>query len=222
MLNNEISFSLSCREILCVVILLGICFVWCAICFIISMRRGEKQDEKCTRKCIHMLRKDFLYMGVIASITVVLLLTLTFATDGNAVNYFSFAGMLSSIILSVIAIFMTINSENESKEAKIQLDKSIEKMENTAQKIEKDFSKSTESNEKLLAELEKQAKANSTLLTELEIQKKKFEDMLSSAMSILEESKKLNQKMDNMLPVREKTIDMLKREWGSKNGEEDL
>ena len=137
MLDNEISFSLSGREILFIVILLGICLIWCAICFIISVRRGEKQDEKCTRKCIHMLRKDFLYMGVIASIAVVLLLTLTFATDGNAVNYFSFAGMLSAIILSVVAIFMTINSENESKEAKIQLDKSVAKMEATAQNLTK-------------------------------------------------------------------------------------
>lgn len=193
MLDKEISFSLSGREILFIAILLGICLVWCAICFIISMRRGEKQDEKCTRKCIHMLRKDFLYMGVIASIAVVLLLTLTFATDGNAVNYFSFAGMLSSIILSVVAIFMTINSENESKEAKIQLDKSVAKMEATAQKLE---------------EASKEWKgSNRELLVQLENQKKTFEEILGSSQTmldecrfILEESKRLNRKVDDIIP----------------------
>lgn len=159
MLDKEISFILSSREILFVGILLGICFVWCAIFFIISIRNGEKQDEKCTRKCIHMLRKDFLYMGVIASIAVVLLLTLTFASDGNAVNYFSFAGMLSSIILSVVAIFMTINSENQSKEAKIQLDKSVEKMEDTAKKIEQASEKLNELICKILPEFEKLQKS---------------------------------------------------------------
>lgn len=193
MLDKEISFILSGREILFVGILLGICFVWCAICFIITVRRGEKQDEKCTRKCIHMLRKDFLYMGVIASITVVLLLTLTFATDGNAVNYFSFAGMLSSIILSVVAIFMTINSENESKEAKIQLDKSVAKMEATAQKLE---------------EASKEWKgSNRELLVQFENQKKTFEEILQSSQTmldecriILEESKQLNKKVDDIIP----------------------
>lgn len=186
MLDKEISFSLSGREILFIAILLGICLIWCAICFIISVRRGEKQDEKCTRKCIHMLRKDFLYMGVIASIAVVLLLTLTFASDGNAVNYFSFAGMLSSIILSVVAIFMTINSENESKEAKIQLDKSVAKMEATVQKIEEASGEWKESNRELMLKFENQ--------------KKTFEDILERAQDILEESKQLNRQVGDMLP----------------------
>lgn len=202
MLDNEISFTLSGREILFVVILLGICLVWCAICFIISIRSGEKQDEKCTRKCIHMLRKDFLYMGVIASITVVLLLTLTFATDGNAVNYFSFAGMLSSIILSVVAIFMTINSENESKEAKIQLDKSVAKMEDTAQKLEEAAKEWKES--------------NGSLLNKFDEQKDVFEDILSSSQSILEQSKGINRKVDDM--IAENNMDFS----GNKDGWSDV
>lgn len=202
MLDNEISFTLSGREILFVVILLGICLVWCAICFIISIRSGEKQDEKCTRKCIHMLRKDFLYMGVIASITVVLLLTLTFATDGNAVNYFSFAGMLSSIILSVVAIFMTINSENESKEAKIQLDKSVAKMEDTAQKLEEAAKEWKES--------------NGSLLNKFDEQKDVFENILSSSQSILEQSKEINRKVDDM--IAENNMDFS----GNKDGWSDV
>lgn len=193
MLDNEISFTLSGREILFVVILLGICLVWCAICFIISIRSGEKQDEKCTRKCIHMLRKDFLYMGVIASITVVLLLTLTFATDGNAVNYFSFAGMLSSIILSVVAIFMTINSENESKEAKIQLDKSVAKMEATAQKLEEASKEWKGSNRELLVQFENQKKTFEEIL-------RSSQTMLDECRIILEESKQLNKKVDDIIP----------------------
>ncbi len=193
MLDKEISFILSGREILFVGILLGICFVWCAICFIITVRRGEKQDEKCTRKCIHMLRKDFLYMGVIASITVVLLLTLTFATDGNAVNYFSFAGMLSSIILSVVAIFMTINSENESKEAKIQLDKSVAKMEATAQKLEEASKEWKGSNRELLVQFENQKKTFEEIL-------RSSQTMLDECRIILEESKQLNKKVDDIIP----------------------
>ena len=68
---------------------------------------------------------------------IVVLLTLTFVNNENAVNYFSFAGTLSSIILSVVAIFMTINSENESKDAKTQLDRSIVKMEESTSAVKK-------------------------------------------------------------------------------------
>ena len=203
MLDKEISFILGGREILFIVILLGICLVWCAICFITSMRRGEKQDEKCTRKCIHMLRKDFLYMGVIASIAVVLLLTLTFSNDGNAVNYFSFAGMLSSIILSVVAIFMTINSENESKETKIQLDKSVSKLESTAQKIEEASAVWKKSNQSLLEEFDKQ--------------KKIFEEILSSSQSILEQSKEINRKVDDMISVNDMEMAESGNAWSGKS-----
>lgn len=86
---------------------------------------------------MYLLKKDFIYMSIIAGIVIVILLTLTFAKDENAINYFSFAGTLSSIILSVVAIFMTINSENESKDAKTQLDRSIAKMEESTQAVEK-------------------------------------------------------------------------------------
>ena len=83
------------------------------------------------------MKKDFIYISVIAGMVIVVLLTLTFANNENAVNYFSFAGTLSSIILSVVAIFMTINSENESKDAKTQLDRSIVKMEESTNAVKK-------------------------------------------------------------------------------------
>ena len=83
------------------------------------------------------MKKDFIYISVIAGMVIVVLLTLTFVNNENAVNYFSFAGTLSSIILSVVAIFMTINSENESKDAKTQLDRSIVKMEESTSAVKK-------------------------------------------------------------------------------------
>ena len=74
-------------------------------------------------------------MSVIAGIIIVVLLALTFTNDKEAVNYFSFAGTLSSIILSVVAIFMTINSENESKDAKRQMDMSVQQLKDTAASV---------------------------------------------------------------------------------------
>lgn len=99
--------------------------------------RGLKPElsANCSQKCRYLLKKDFIYMSVIAGIIIVVLLALTFTNDKEAVNYFSFAGTLSSIILSVVAIFMTINSENESKDAKSQMDISIHRLEKTGNDI---------------------------------------------------------------------------------------
>ena len=114
-------------------------FAVCALLFVVfclcTKKLQKHLDDDCDRKCVYLLKKDFIYISVIAGMVIVVLLTLTLANNENAVNYFSFAGTLSSIILSVVAIFMTINSENESKDAKIQLDISVSKLENTSKEI---------------------------------------------------------------------------------------
>lgn len=116
-------------------------FAVCALLFVVfclcTKKLQKHLDNDCDRKCVYLLKKDFIYISVIAGMVIVVLLTLTFANNENAVDYFSFAGTLSSIILSVVAIFMTINSENESKDAKTQLDRSIAKMEESTQAVEK-------------------------------------------------------------------------------------
>lgn len=116
-------------------------FAVCALLFVVfclcTKKLQKHLDNDCDRKCVYLLKKDFIYISVIAGMVIVVLLTLTFVNNENAVNYFSFAGTLSSIILSVVAIFMTINSENESKDAKTQLDRSIVKMEESTSAVKK-------------------------------------------------------------------------------------
>ena len=137
---QEITFNIDVSTILLVlvpwIVSGGTLFVWN------RMHKGKISDREadlndCNNRCILLLKKDFIYFGIIAGIVIVVLLTLTFANNRDAVNYFSFAGTLSSIILSVVAIFMTINSENESKDAKSQLDRSIIQMEKVVEDIKR-------------------------------------------------------------------------------------
>lgn len=119
------------------IVLLAVFVLLCWVFCLCTKKLQKHLDNDCDRRCVYLLKKDFIYMSIIAGIVIVILLTLTFAKNENAINYFSFAGTLSSIILSVVAIFMTINSENESKDAKTQLDRSIAKMEESTQAVEK-------------------------------------------------------------------------------------
>ena len=131
------NFSVCARIALTGIVLLAVFALLCWVFFLCTKNLQKHLDNDCDRKCVYLLKKDFIYMSIIAGIVIVILLTLTFAKDENAINYFPFAGTLSSIILSVVAIFMTINSENESKDAKTQLDRSIAKMEESTQAVEK-------------------------------------------------------------------------------------
>lgn len=136
---QEITFNIDVRTILFVlvswIVFGGILFVWNRIHNGKKPYNRESDNDDCNNQCILLLKKDFVYFGIIAGIVIVVLLTLTFTNNDDAVNYFSFAGTLSSIILSVVAIFMTINSENASKDAKSQLDRSISQMERTVADI---------------------------------------------------------------------------------------
>lgn len=87
-----------------------------------------KDKKSCEIPCKSMLVKDLVYMAAIFMILTVVILSLALYKDGMAIAYFSFASTLSSVILSVIAIIMTINSEQRSEAAKGQLEQAAQAM----------------------------------------------------------------------------------------------
>lgn len=111
-----------------VLILLCICLIG-----YIGIHRGREIicKDKCSRddeQCKTVMAKDFVYMAAIFSIVVVIAVSFAMYHDDTAVAYFAFAGTVTSIILSVIAIIMTIDSERKSDVAKAQLDGALKTM----------------------------------------------------------------------------------------------
>lgn len=66
------------------------------------------------KECEKLLKKDIVYCFIIFFLFVVGLLTWKLGDNKTVFDQISFAGTVSSIILSVIAIFMTIASENKN------------------------------------------------------------------------------------------------------------
>lgn len=124
---------------------IAICVLVVAVMFAVFFFSGkcistcnscEKNSSK-TKTCNVLLKHDFLFAIIFAITGIVFLLSFYFFDSSTAINYFSFAATLSSIILSVVAIFMTISSENKNIALQAQLDSSVNSLESIQTIIEK-------------------------------------------------------------------------------------
>lgn len=94
------------------------------------------KTNKETVGCEKLTQKDFVYLAVITAILSVFLLSLSFYNDSDAVNLFSFASTLSSMILSVIAIILTIISETRNASTKDKLEISATQIQSATSLLE--------------------------------------------------------------------------------------
>lgn len=104
------------------------------IVLIVQIRKITNQHSA-NNESIRLVKRDFWYMVIIFSMVLIFILTISFATDGNAFQYFSFTSTLTSIVLSVIAIIMTIVSEQKSDNVKTAIDESVKELQNASKEI---------------------------------------------------------------------------------------
>lgn len=203
---QDITLNIDVRAILFVliswIVFGGILLVW--NCCTKDRRTINKDVDNCNGKCILLIKKDFIYFGIIAGMVIVVLLTLTFANNTNAVNYFSFAGTLSSIILSVVAIFMTINSENESKDAKRQMDMSVQQLKDTAASVEKLWKNTVDDFQK---KMDEQAQKMDEQAQKMDEQAQNMEKIFQQSQETYDLYQSLNEKMDEQAQNMKKVID---------------
>ena len=103
-----------------------------------SRNRGCGKDvDTCSKeKCIALHKKDRTYLIIIFGIIMMFILVDLFVGDKDALNYFSFASTIASIILSVLAIMMTIFSDAKNENTKALINKSVQSLESTAKDIQ--------------------------------------------------------------------------------------
>lgn len=116
---------------------------------------GPFTTHKCNEEkdCEKLLKKDIVYCFIIFFLFVVGLLTWKLGDNKTVFDQISFAGTVSSIILSVIAIFMTIASENKNTSMSGIIEKvkdSIVDADEDIQNNTKKLSKSINKNKKIL------------------------------------------------------------------------
>lgn len=79
----------------------------------------KSSPDKCHEEiCNRLLKKDFNHLLILCAVIMVFILVLVFAGDDSAMNYFSFASTISSILLSVVAIILSITGESKTEALK--------------------------------------------------------------------------------------------------------
>lgn len=141
----------------------------------------NKQGEKCEK----LMQKDHTYLLVIVTIIIVILISLSLYTDQQAMNLFSFASTITSIILSVIAIIMTITSETKNASTKEKLEESAKQIQMTTELLE-EATKSLDP--ELLQKIEKET---NTL-------KESMQEAIEKIESVWQNSKIMNEQIEHL------------------------
>lgn len=101
----------------------------------------EKKINSCNdhldNNCEKLTRKDFVYLSVIMIIISIVLVSLSMFTNSQAIAYFSFASTITSIILSVLAIIMTLTGEAKNQTSKDILTSSANTIASTTELLKK-------------------------------------------------------------------------------------
>lgn len=87
------------------------------------------------KECSTLIKRDFLYVVVILVIISIAIITKVFSSDQKAIDLFSFASTITSIILSVLAIFMTLISEYKNENTKTKIDMATNKIEESTNQL---------------------------------------------------------------------------------------
>lgn len=145
---GNLTFEIPWLVVLLLVILAFICvFSW--------LQKGKPQRRNCEQEpckdvnckqtckesCNTLLKKENTYRLIILVVVLVFVLGYTFSGNSDAMGYFSFASTITSIILSVIAIIMTINNEQKSDRVKDAIDESVKTLQQSTEEL-KEYSES--------------------------------------------------------------------------------
>lgn len=114
-----------------------------------------QQELKFEKGKLHVI-----YLLIIAVLLVIIAISIHFGSDSDFMGQISMASTISSIILSAIAIFMSISGENKNSYVQNQMTETSSKLSGTAQQL-------NDINETVLTTLENRLKEISEIKDEL-------------------------------------------------------
>ena len=85
--------------------------------------------------CRRLVEHDFKYIMVLLFFIVVFICTLVLGNNNKVMEYISFAGTVSSLILSILAIIMTMLSEHKNEGTKANIDIILSETQKSVNKV---------------------------------------------------------------------------------------
>lgn len=179
------------------IILLLIVLVVLSIPTIRKLFQKKDSNQDCGKNCNYsqcseLTKKDLRHVVIFFSTVIIFIFVFLLTGDQSAMDYFSFASTITSIVLSVVAIIMTISSESKSEGVKQQIDNSVSQLESAKVTIQDYISR-------MNAQSEEQDKKFNDILS-------KSNDNLSKSEEILKMTKSLNRTIGNLRVTRHDII----------------
>lgn len=160
---------------------------------------SASEDGECNRRpCNRLLKRDFIYCVAILILCIIFVATFVMGDCKNIYDYLSFASTVTSIILSVLAITMTLLAESKNDATKGQIEHYVNKVEV--------FSKDTDEQIKKIDNIYKQMQERfdtyktivdqqNNLLIKQEQLKKDLDKIIKRTEDILEQTQKINKSL---------------------------
>lgn len=140
------------------------------------------------KKCTALATRDLVYVCMIFIFIIIFLMTITMGCSSLSNQLFSFAATLVSIVLSILAIIMTIYSEYKNERAANSLSLAI----NTIETVSSDLKKQTDSQIQELRDL------NNELRREFEKINKKLDSINNRIDIFIEDDTDITDWIDNI------------------------
>lgn len=175
-MNTYVSIAIIVMLVI-IIILSGI------LVYQLGLKHERKKHEaivhSCSKSCKYITKRDLIYISIIGTIFIVIFATMALYQEEAFGEQLSFAGTISSIILSVLAIFMTIVGEQKQEGTKNAIDKATQEIADSASKL------------KIYAD-----KINPNTLEEIQHSTKELEELLNTAIADLKEHGKIISKLE--------------------------
>lgn len=165
--------------------ILGFVFI-CALVILFALlipkncNHGGKQSECEITYCERLKQHDLKCCILIMFICIVFICTLAFGNYKPILEYISFAGTITSIILSVLAIMMTLLAEAGSNDAKVKMDNHLDLVQKLSYKTDEQITQI----EQLIRELSEKEADNKKIIQKQDEMIKRQSELMSQVDSL--------------------------------------
>lgn len=162
------------------------------VSFIVNKSNWCENKDYCQHnQCNGLFNRDLIYCFIIFVLFSVTVLTWKIGTQEEIAKQLSFAGTVTSIILSVLAIFITMLSEMKSSISKIKMDNLINKIEEVSLQTDNQVKTSKEIQKKINSLVEESKRINQVIQNNTI----RYKELINTHKELIREAKELSEIM---------------------------
>lgn len=179
------------------------------VSFIVNKNNWCDDKGYCQRnQCNRLFNRDLIYCFIIFVLFGIVILTWKLGTQDEIAKQLSFAGTVTSIILSVLAIFITMLSEMKSSVSKTKMDNLVSKIEEISAQTDNQVVKNEEMFQKTIKLVDDNKDVNEAIASNITI----YKNLIEKQDKMLIEMSNLSRMMKEMHYAVVKTENLKNRQ----------